>query len=326
MTLVSPRFFRAHGLGNDYLVFEAVAPGASGGWPLSAAAVAEVCRRGWGEGSDGIVVLMDPQPGPDRPFPVRMFNPDGSEFERSGNGLRVLGAKLAHDGRVGRTPFRVRTGGAEVTLELHGSTPEGVRDLSVDMGQALAGASAVQAVGWKGQAPVASTGPGAAVALDPAAAGPGLAFVPVWVGNPHAVVFVDDPALDLDGELLRRLGPLLATHPDFARGTNVQLARVERSSAGEAELALAIWERGVGRTPASGTSSCAVGVAAVATERLAPGPRPLTLRMPGGTLQVRVDQGLGVVLRGPVQEVGTGELAPGFVARLSALGGAAPGG
>jgi diaminopimelate epimerase len=316
MPLVSDRFFRAHGLGNDYLVFERAdgdpEPESGGGWPLHAAAVADVCRRGWGAGSDGLVVLLDRAPSDDGAFPIRMFNPDGSEFERSGNGLRVLGAWLARERLVADAPFRVKTGGEVVTIRQHGTTDEAVRDLSVDMGRARAGDAAAGPLGWSG-----------ALARVPHPDLGFVDFVPVWVGNPHAVVFVDDPSVELDGPLLRSLGPFLATHPGFARGTNVQLARVGSRDGGASGVEIGIWERGVGRTPASGTSSCAATVAAVVSGRLDPavaagGARVL---MPGGELTVRVDPDLSVTLRGPVQEVGTGRLAPGFLARLHRLAG-----
>ncbi len=361
---VGPRYFRAHGLGNDYLVLDAIRPGPAseargpaetrpGGegtasvhwvgadaWPLTAEAVRRICARGTGVGSDGVVVLLDDAPPSGEPFRLRMFNPDGSEFERSGNGLRVLGAALHARGRVGAEPFDVASGGSVIPMQVHGEAPGGIRDLSVAMGRALAGTDAAEAVGWgPASAGLPAEEPGGGAPADPSTSGDAptpppttagftlpwpagglVRVVPVWVGNPHAVVFLDaenpdlvgadDPAeVALDGPLLHQVGPFLATHPAFARGTNVQLARVRGK-----EVEIGIWERGVGRTPASGTSSCAAAVAAVATGRRAPG--SLSVRMPGGRLQVEVTEGLEVVLRGPVQEVATGVLSPGFVAYL----------
>jgi diaminopimelate epimerase len=172
----------------------------------------------------------------------------------------------------------------------------------------------------------------AAVALDPAAldtAAPGahgwlataengpLPVHLVSVGNPHCVIFVD--ALDpehggcFSDEALARVGPGLATHTGFAEGTNVQLADVRDRST----VAIRIWERGVGPTKASGTSSCAVAVAAVESERCDPG--PIRIEMVGGVLDVTVSAELDVVLRGPVREVCDGELTDGFVASLQDL-------
>lgn len=276
-------WFKAHGLGNDYLVFRG-----GDAWTMTPEAVARVCDRWRGVGGDGIVLELPPDGPAHR---LRMFNPDGSEFERSGNGLRVFGAALATAGRVGHAPFEVEVGGGRVTMQLHGVRPGGVLDLSVEMGRA-----SVDDVRARASLPL----------LD----GSTVQVVPVRVGNPHCVVFTDD----LSEPALFRLGPALATHPAFPGGTNVQLARVE-GFPHERRLRIAIWERGVGRTSASGTSSCAVAVAAVHQGRLPPG--EVEVVMDGGTLRVTVTPELDVILRGPVEEVSRGVLTQGF---LEALG------
>jgi len=285
-------YFKAHGLGNDYLVFEE-----GDAWTLSEVAVSRVCDRYRGPGSDGIVLLLRDRS--DGVFRLRMFNPDGSEFERSGNGLRVIASYLAVRGWVERCPFTVEVGGDRVSMTVH-AVEGAVHDVSVGMGRA-------------------STGP-AAVELDPSALdrdgrllGPGgeaLDVTPVRVGNPHVVVWRPDPDL----RELRTIGPFVATHPAIPRGTNVQLARVVGPTACRA----LIWERGVGHTSASGTSSCAVGVAAVLKGWVAPG--DVTVHLEGGDLQVRVEPDLDVTLRGPVEEIGEGRLAAAFVAGLGSLG------
>ncbi|MCG6987274.1 MAG: diaminopimelate epimerase [Gemmatimonadetes bacterium] len=290
-------FYKAHGLGNDYLVFEE-----GDAWTATPDAVGRVCDRWRGPGGDGIVVLLadpsSPATGyPAAPFRLRMFNPDGSEFERSGNGLRVLASYLARRGRVDTQPFSVEVGGDLVTMTVHGSTPP-VHDVSVEMGRARVGP--------------------AAVALDPAALDPEgrlelpggerVAVRPVSVGNPHLVVFTPEPTR----EQLLSWGPALATHRALARGSNVQIAAVVD---GHACRAL-IWERGVGRTSASGTSSCAVAVAAVSAGLVEPG--AVTVHMDGGDLSVTVSRRLDVVLRGPVEEVCEGTLTEAFVKALPA--------
>lgn len=305
--LAGPAFYRAHGLGNDYLVFEG-RPGGEGqhegvAWPVSAATVRAVCQRWTGLGSDGIVVLTDPEAG--EPFPLRMFNPDGSEFERSGNGLRVLASHLRRTGRVGEDPFQVRSGGSAIRMQVHRVEEGGIHDVSVEMGRAQPSAGAVGLRMAEGSVGNHS----GSVTIPDSPQGP-VTVHPVSVGNPHAVVFTED----LSEEALGALGPFLAEHPAFARGTNVQLARVE----GPGRLRIAIWERGVGRTSASGTSSCAATVAAIHTGRLEPG--TVRVEMEGGTLTVQVSRDLEVVLRGPVQEVATGELTAGFLGHLAGLG------
>ncbi len=293
--------FRGHGLGNDYLVFEAPEPEAHGaGLLLTPANVRAICHRTRGLGSDGIVVLLDRDPD-DGVFPLRMFNPDGSEFERSGNGLRILGACLHRMGRVAKgDTFRVRSGGSEIAMTLHAVSELGILDLSVEMGRARTG---FEALGL-------DTG-----ALDEAhradhpELGP-LDFHPVSVGNPHAVLFTPD----LSDAHREAVGAFLAVHPAFPEGTNVQLAHVEDSG----QLRIAIWERGVGATEASGTSSCAAAVAAVDTGKLPAGRIEVT--MEGGLLAVDVTAELEVTLRGPVQEVGRVELADTFVRWMAQAG------
>jgi diaminopimelate epimerase len=290
----SGTFYRAHGLGNDYLVFEAGEP--ANGWQVCPAAVQEVCHRGRGVGADGIVVLLDSRPR-DRIYPLRMFNPDGSEFERSGNGLRVLASYLHRAGRVGRESFEVRSGGSIIPMTVHEATPQGSYDVSVVMGGARVGLDAVAG-------DPSELDPGGHV-LHPTL-GP-IEFVPVSVGNPHAVVFPDsDTVLRIDD-----VGPFLSKHRAFARGVNVQVAEVPAPD----RMRIAIWERGVGRTSASGTSACASVVAAVHTGRLRPG--RVAVEMEGGRVRVSVTPDLEVTLRGPVEEVEEGRLTIGLLRRLA---------
>ena len=284
-------FYKAHGLGNDYLVFEE-----GDDWPLTNAAVQRVCDRFRGPGGDGIVLLLRGEPGATPR--LRMFNPDGSEFERSGNGLRVLASYMAVRGRVDTRPFVVEVGGDQVTMTVH-ATVGPIHDVSADMGRAQVGPAAV------GLDPGALDGDGRLAGP----AGESLDVVPVRVGNPHMVVFTET----VDDDALHRIGPFVTSHPALAAGANVQLARVS----GPADCRALIWERGVGRTSASGTSSCAVAVAAVSRGLLPPG--TITVHMDGGGLQVDVTADLDVVLRGPVEEVFEGALTAGFAAVLRTL-------
>jgi diaminopimelate epimerase len=138
-----------------------------------------------------------------------------------------------------------------------------------------------------------------------------VAINTVSVGNPHCVVFQDE----LDVETLRRIAPEISTHPDFARGTNVQFV----VAGGEPDAVDAwVWERGAGETRASGSSACAVAAAAVRRGMVAE--RQVSVRMPGGTLHVEVRDDWSLVLRGPVEDVYRGELTSGMVARLRTLG------
>lgn len=283
-------FFKGHGLGNDYIVVEE-----GDAWPLTEPAIQAVCDRWRGPGSDGIVVLLG-STGP--PYALRMFNPDGSEFERSGNGLRILAAYLASRGRAGTDPFEVTVGGDSVDLTVNSVASNGVYDVTVDMGRA--GFSSDE-VGLN-EAKLERSG----LILGPEGL---LAFIGVSIGNPHCVVFRDS----LSEDELARVGPHLTRHPAFREGTNVQLAHIIGANAVEA----LIWERGVGPTASSGTSACAVAAAAVRSESIAPG--LVEVRMLGGTLHVDVGEDMELTLRGPVQEVYTGELTAGFVEELNSL-------
>jgi len=289
-------WFRAHGLGNDYIVFRS-----GDAWTLTPRAVQRVCDRYRGVGSDGIVLELPPDPLRPGVFGLRMFNPDGSEFERSGNGLRVFGASLATASRVGEDPFHIVVGGGRVRMQVMGREPGGVLVISVEMGRASV-EPAVVGMDPARLEPTEGAGTGDLVL----AGGERVTIRGVSVGNPHCVVFTDD----LSEEALGRLGPQLTGHPAFIQGANVQLARVE----GPGILRIAIWERGVGKTSASGTSSCAVAVAAVHEGRVEPG--EVEVRMEGGVLRVTVTPQLDVGLRGPVEEVARGFLTPGFLEAL----------
>lgn len=287
-----PRFFKAHGLGNDYLVFDE-----GPGLLLDPDAIRRICRRRRGVGADGIVVVgkspADPTPG--QPIPLRMFNPDGGEFERSGNGLRIAGVylRLRAERRTGcrapvpgmaLTPGRALTvsvGGDIVLLDVAGPDASGrVFDVRAAMGR----------VRFPAGEPLRLRVGGAV-----------LDVIRVSVGNPHAVIFgqgwTDD---DVD-----RLGPLVAVDPAFPDGTNVQFA--SRPEGGE--IVVGVWERGVGRTASSGTSACAAAAAAVRAGLTPPG--AARVAMEGGVMEVNVADDWTVRLRGPVEVVCFGELASG---------------
>ncbi len=250
-----------------------------------------------------------------------MFNPDGSEFERSGNGLRIAGVFLTRRGLVSDTPFPVTVGGSRLWVRVTGPDAGGVYDAGVDMGTVTFPEGppflAPGRAGPEGRCPLTLSIPGkgedarshkgaetrprvhAARRTDVP-----LEVIPVSVGNPHAVVFRDSWA---SGDVAR-LGPWIAGHEVFPQGTNVQFASV----LGGREIAIRIWERGVGRTSSSGTSACAAAAAAVKTGRMPAG--RIQVRMEGGSMEVEVAPDGSVRLRGPVEEVCIGELAAGFCA------------
>jgi diaminopimelate epimerase len=280
---LSAAFYKAHGLGNDYLVF-----GEGEDWLATEGNVRLVCDRHAGVGSDGIVVLLGAPVSGDVAA-LRMFNPDGGEFERSGNGLRVLGSYLARRW-PGTDEVTVQVAGDEVRMALHGRAGP-VHDISVEMGRAETGPRAVRL-------------DRDALNEDGSFAGPngeGLAVVPVSVGNPHVVVVAPSEE-DVTDARLSAIGPHISTHEALEYGANVQLSCV----LGPGRCRALIWERGVGRTSASGTSACAVAVALVVRGDLDAG--DIRVDMPGGHLMVHVSEELSVTLRGPVTEVYEGRL------------------
>ena len=291
-------FYKGHGLGNDYLVFDA-----GTGWTAHHRAVRTVCHRTRGVGADGIVCYLGFEEGRHR---LRMFNPDGSEFERSGNGLRIFAACLAARERVEEgEPFPVEVGGDVVEMEVLGRGDDGVHDVRVDMGRAELGPDAV---GMDASYRADGT------SLHHPRFGE-LDVTLVSVGNPHCVYFARQPGV----EVLREVGPFLSDHRAFPLGVNVQVARVTDPGT----LRVRVWERGVGETSASGTSACAAALAAVHRGLVEPG--AVRVEMDGGALEVEVGEELDVRLRGPVQEVCRGRLGEGFLRALSASATSGPG-
>jgi diaminopimelate epimerase len=277
------RFWKAHGLGNDYLVLEdPLAPTL----PLTASLVIALCDRHRGVGSDGILEPAPPELGAD--FGVRIWNPDGSTAEKSGNGLRIFARWLRDTGRARDARFSISTGPCRVECE---TTADAV---SVEMGAATFKPAEVPAL-----APDELVD--AAIDLSD---GPLIATA-VGMGNPHCVVFRDEP---LDTLPWRRWGAELERHPRFPNRTNVQIARVIDRHAVE----IRIHERGAGETQASGSSSCAAAAAGVRTGRLDAG--RIRVEMPGGRLWVTVSPD-GVLLEGPVEAVGHFEVDAGWLAR-----------
>ena len=275
------RLWKAHGLGNDYLVLEDAArtDDTDAAFALDAALVVALCDRHGGVGSDGILEPTPPTLGAD--FGVRIWNPDGSTAEKSGNGLRIFARWLRDTGRARRDRFSISTGPCRVDCE---TTADAV---SVEMGAATFAAAdvPVDALGELIDSPIdLSDGP--------------LVVTAVGMGNPHCVVFRDEP---LDTLPWRRWGAELERHPRFPNRTNVQVARVIDRRAVE----IRIYERGAGETQASGSSSCAVAAAGVRTGRLDAG--RIRIEMPGGRLWVTVSRD-GVLLEGPVEAVGRFEV------------------
>ena len=284
-------FFRGHGLGNDYVVMDPNELSFS----LTPSRIKAICNRNWGLGSDGILALG---PSKKADFGLRIFNPDGSEAEKSGNGLRIFARYLHATGKTKKKHFTVETQGGLVTIALHVDRHGDASAVTVEMGRATFRPAALPCT--------LVTRELVEQPID--AAGQSLTFTGVSVGNPHCVVF--RPAgQSWSREDLLKLGPALENHSLFPKRTNVQLA----VPTGPKELFILIWERGAGETQASGSSSCAAASAAI---RLGLVKSPVTVKMPGGQLNIEVAADFSLTMKGPVSEVARGSLSPSFVRSL----------
>ena len=275
-------FTKGHGLGNDYIVMDQ----RDLDGPLTPGRISALCDRHLGIGADGILLRVSPTAGAD--FGVRIFNPDGSEAEKSGNGLRIFAKYLWDNSQTVSAVFSVETRGGRVECQCHPANGR-MNDVTVEMGRCTFRASEIPMSGDDREVVNESIQVGEEA----------LVITAVSLGNPHCVVFTDH----LDESVVRGLGPRLETHSSFPNRTNVQFAWVVSRN----EAAIMIWERGAGWTRASGSSSCGVAAAAVRTGRCDPG--PITVTMPGGTLQVEVRPDWSLRLRGPVEEAYRGQRA-----------------
>ena len=272
-------FAKYHALGNDYLV---VTPEEIGG-PLTVRQVQLLCDRHYGPGSDGL--LLGPAPDTDADFSLRFFNPDGGEFEKSGNGLRIFARYLWDQGLVGEEPFSLMTPGGRVTAQVH----EDGRRVVIEMGAVSFDSSRI---------PV--RGPIREVLDEEMEIGDQVVrYSAATIGNPHCVVHCGV----VNETLARGFGPRIECEPRFPHRTNVQFMRVLDRS----RIQIEIWERGVGYTLASGSSSCA---AAGVAHRLGLCDDVLSVEMPGGVIDIRISPDWTVSMSGGVTRVCEGRVFP----------------
>lgn len=276
-------FTKYQALGNDYIVIDpAILPA-----PPTPDLIRRICHRNYGPGSDGI--LYGPLPHAAADFGLRIFNPDGSEAEKSGNGLRIFCRYLWDCGRLVKTP------GASASLPVAIYTAGGVvqatviekgAEVRVAMGHASFDSAAI---------PVA--GPSRDVMSETMhIGGEVLTYCAVTLGNPHCVVLHA-----ADEALARCLGPLIETEARFPNRTNVQFMEI----IDRGQIRIQIWERGAGYTLASGSSSCAA--AAVAC-RLGLCDGRLTVHNPGGAILIDVAPDYSLTMTGPVAKVYEGTM------------------
>lgn len=271
-------FLKYHGLGNAYLVVEAsqCGPRPSETW------IQRICAPHTGVGSDGVLVR-----GPacsDGVESLRIFNPDGGEAEKSGNGLRIFARYLYDRSVVAEQPFSVDTPGGRVICQV---SPGGGQ-VSVAMGRVSFDSAEIPVTGARRE-----------VLGESLLAGDvELEFSAATIGNPHCVIL----RRWISAAEARALGPAIERDSRFPNRTNVQFLQVlDRRN-----LRIEIWERGAGYTRASGSSSCA---AAAVARRLGLCAAAVTVHMPGGRLAIEVTEDFDVRMIGPVQRVCWGTLS-----------------
>ena len=273
------KFVKYHGLGNDYLVFN---PRDFRRLP-SRSQIRLLCHRNYGLGSDGILwgPLHDSH-GCD--FALRIFNPDGSEAEKSGNGLRIFARYLWDSKLVANRPFTIWTKGGQTTAHVLSTNR-----VTVDMGRVSFQSLDIPVRGKHREVLNESI----------SAKGKRFTYSAATVGNPHCVIFLDQ----LSEKLAREYGPVIEVDSRFPRKTNVQFVKVlDRNT-----IQLEIWERGAGYTLASGSSSCA---AAAVAHRLGLCDSRVRVVMPGGRLDIRMTEDHFIRLSGPVTRICSGIVAP----------------
>jgi diaminopimelate epimerase len=272
------KFYKYHALGNDYLVLDPRDQPIA----LTPDQIRIICDRHFGIGSDGI--LLGPLPSAKVLFSLRIYNPDGSEAEKSGNGLRIFCRYLWDKKLVADESFDVETkGGVVQALVLD----QGKR-VRVEMGQVSF---------WSADIPVAGK-PREVLRESITINDRSFIFCAATIGNPHCVIPLDD----ISPELAKQYGPLLENHSLFPHRTNVQFLKVlDREN-----IQIEIWERGAGYTLASGSSSCAA--AAVARRLGLCGPE-IIVHMSGGEIEISINEDFRVVMTGPVTPVAEGQLS-----------------
>ena len=274
------RFEKWQALGNDYLIVERDALP----FALTPPRVRRLCDRHTGLGADGILQLEAPD-APGFVARLRIFNPDGSEAELSGNGAREAVLYLRNRGWTDADQFSIQTAAGEIRPTITGPTT-----CTVDMGRARTRSEAYP------DGPADGTGEVA-----------GFRFQHVHIGNPQCAIRVDDEAA-LDALDLPALGPGIEHAALFPQRTNVSWWCALAPGAIRAR----IFERGVGETQSSGTGASGAAVDHV----LLGGDSPVTVHLDGGELTVDVDEALHVDLAGWAVAVYSGEVAPGLLAEL----------
>jgi len=282
ITLMQINFFvKSHGLGNDYIVLDSAFLNIN----LSTKAIKRICDIHYGIGSDGILLKI---PSSKADFGVRIFNPDGSEAEKSGNGLRIFSKFLFDYGYAESPLFTIETLSGVVTAEILEERFGKAQKVKVEMGKAEFIAGNVPVLSEKEEC----------IGELLTIADKTYTINCVSVGNPHCVILTDT----LNDDEVKTFGPYIETNSKFPNKINVQFAKVISPY----EVEIRIWERGAGYTLASGSSSCAV---ACVTHKLGLTTKDVKIVMPGGNLAISIDDEWNIKMTGSVREIASGILS-----------------
>jgi len=272
------KYWKYHALGNDYLVLNPQNSLAS----LSHTQIRTICHRNFGIGSDGI--LFGPLPSTEAEFGLRIFNPDGSEAEKSGNGLRIFSRYLWDMKLVNDRPFSIHTAGGVVRSVVQ----SGGRTVRVEMGHVSFQSDKIPVAGPKREV----------INEEIVVNGKQFTFCAATVGNPHCVLVLPE----VSPGLAKEFGPFLEVHSFFPNRTNLQFMKVlDRRN-----IQIEIWERGAGYTLASGSSSSA---AAAVAHKLGLCDRSISVHMPGGIIAIEIEKDFSILMTGPVTKVAEGVLS-----------------
>jgi diaminopimelate epimerase len=275
------KFHKYHGLGNDYIVIDPNEASID----LTHDVIKLICDRNYGAGSDGI--LYGPENRDGKPFSVRIFNPDGSEAEKSGNGIRIFSRYLWDIGLVAGEPFQISTMGGMVTSQVLQNGDM----VKVEMGKVSFNAADIPVTGKTGDVLNQEIVIGQRT----------LKYCAATIGNPHCVILGEQ----VSPEIAKELGPAIECHPLFPNRTNVQFLKVLNTS----EIRIEIWERGAGYTLASGSSSTA---AAAVAHKLGLCGKNITVQMQGGNLDISFSDDFSATMIGPVTAVYDGRINNDF--------------
>jgi diaminopimelate epimerase len=273
-------FTKMHGIGNDFVMVNGIKSAFP--WDSADLIAKAACDRRFGIGADGLIVA---EKGESADFKMRMLNPDGSESEMCGNGVRCFAQFVRREGLTSAASIPVETGAGLLTLDVLDE-----HMVRVDMGVARLSRSEIGLVPGSPDNPVV----GMEIEVD----GAKYTGTAVSMGNPHFVIFV----ADVMGVALEEIGPKIENHPAFPSRINVHFVQVQSQT----EITQRTWERGAGITLACGTGACACAVASFLNGHCG---REVLVHLPGGDLEIKYEESGKVSMTGRAETVFEGEFS-----------------